>query len=269
MDAFFRIRTLALHTFFLVCAVAFVGCGNAYTPSEDAQLGKQINQEIEADPAHYPILNDAAIRNYVQSVANRVIQSPEVKFRDVFPYSVKVINDDKTVNAFCTPGGYIYVYTGLMKFVDNEAAFAGVLGHEIAHAELRHSTKRITKAYNTQILLGIVLGKNPSVLEEVAANLFTGLAFLKNSRDDESEADEASFRYLMSTSWYPGGIMYFFQKAEQNGQSGSVAEFFSTHPSPPNRLKTIRDLLQKNNISQPTETQLNTQGYMQIKRQLQ
>ena len=269
MDAFSRIRSRIVCSLCAVLTVAVTGCGNAFTPAEDAQLGKQISQEIESNPAQYPILNDAAIRNYVQGVTNRILQSPEIKFRSEFPYSVKVINDDKTVNAFCTPGGYIYVYTGLMKFVDNEAAFAGVLGHEIAHAELRHSTERITKAYNAQIVLSVILGENPSMLEEIAANLFTGLAFLKNSRDDESEADEASFRYLMSTSWYPGGIIYFFQKADQNSQTGGLAEFFSTHPSPPNRVRAVQELLQKNNIPQPTEAQLNTQGYMQIKRQLQ
>ena len=91
------------------------------------------------------------------------------------------------------------VYTGLLKFIDNEATLAGVLGHEIAHAERRHATQRITKAYGVQILLSIVLGEKPAQIAEITANLFAGLALLTNSRADETEADEYSFGYLKST----------------------------------------------------------------------
>ena len=66
---------------------------------------------------------------------------------------LRIIHDDSTLNAFCTPGGYIYIYTGILKFLDSEDEFAGVLGHEIAHADLRHSTRQMTKQYGVQILL--------------------------------------------------------------------------------------------------------------------
>lgn len=263
-----RIRAVVLRYVWIVCIAALAGCGNAFTPAEDAELGRQMHEEIASQPGQYPMLNDATIRNYVQNITNRILQSPEIKYRSVFPYNVHIINDAQTVNAFCTPGGYIYVYTGLMKTVDNEATLAGVLGHEIAHAELRHSTERITKAYNAQIVLSIILGKNPSMLEEIVANLFTGLALLKNSRDDESEADEYSFRYLRSTQWYPGAIIYFFQEASQGSRMSSFEEFFSTHPSPPDRIRTMEQRLREANIPQPSEAQLNARGYMQIKRQL-
>lgn len=262
------IRSLVGRYVWIVCIVVLAGCGNAFTPAEDAELGKQMQQEIMSHPEQYPILNDATIRNYVQNVTNRILQSPEIEYRSIFPYSVQIINDSKTVNAFCTPGGYIYVYTGLMKTVDNEATLAGVIGHEIAHAELRHSTQRITKAYSAQLILGIVLGKNPSMLEEIVANLFTGLALLKNSRDDEAQADEYSFRYLRSTQWYPGAIIYFFQEAAQGEGMSSFQEFFSTHPSPPNRVEAMEKRLRDAKIPQPTEADLNARGYMQIKRQL-
>ena len=144
-------------------------------------------------------------------MVNQIINSPKVEYRKQFAYKVEIINDDKTVNAFCTPGGYIYVYTGLLKKLDNEAALAGVLGHEIAHAENRHSTQRMTKAYGASILTSIVLGNDAGQLEQLGANLLTGLALLKNSRDDEMEADEDSFYYLESTKWFPGGIKFFFE----------------------------------------------------------
>ena len=75
-----------------------------------------------------------------------------------------------------------------MKYIDNEATLAGIVGHEIAHAERRHVTQRLTAYYGTSILLSFILGGNPSFIADVAANLFVGLAFLKNSRDDEAKA---------------------------------------------------------------------------------
>ena len=71
----------------------------------------------------------------------------------------RLIDDDKTLNAFCTPGGFIYVYTGLIKFLDSEDQLAGVMGHEIAHAALRHSTRQMTKVYGVQTLLQVATGR--------------------------------------------------------------------------------------------------------------
>jgi len=69
------------------------------------------------------------------------------KHKDDFAWQVKIIDDPETLNAFATPGGYIYVYTGLIKFLDTEDQLAGVMGHEIAHADLRHSTRQMTSSY--------------------------------------------------------------------------------------------------------------------------
>ncbi|MES2765083.1 MAG: M48 family metalloprotease, partial [Bacteroidota bacterium] len=184
----------------------FAACGgfNLVSLDEEVQLGQQLDQEIRNNPAQYPILNNAAATSYLQNMANTILQSDEIKYRGKFPYTVTIIRDDKTVNAFATPGGYIYVYTGLIKMLDNEASMAGVMGHEIAHSEERHGTEAMSKQYGAQMLLGILLGNNPGQLTQIAGNLVTGLAVLKNGRDAETEADELSFRYLQDTPWYPG-----------------------------------------------------------------
>ncbi|RPI68110.1 MAG: peptidase M48 [Ignavibacteriae bacterium] len=240
---------------------------NIFPVSEDKQLGAQFDKEIKADPRTYPILNNVAVRQYVQDIIDKIKRSPDVQYESTFPYKVEVINDDKTVNAFCTPGGYIYVYTGLIKMLDNEASLAGVLGHEIAHAERRHSTSRMTKQMGVSALMDIVLGKNNDSEMKLAANAFAGMGLLKNSRDDEDEADEYSFKYLRSTQWYPGAIMYFFEKVK--GRTGSsLDELFSTHPLPESRLTNTKERLKKANIPPPTEAQLNSRGYAEFKRKL-
>ncbi len=155
----------------------------------------------------------------------------------------------------------MYVYTGLLKFVENEATLAAVLAHEVAHAERRHATKRMTKQYGASFLLNLILGDDPSQLEELGANMLTGLAFLKNSRDDEFEADEYSFKYLQSTKWYPGGITFFFKKISDNSDGGFLEELLSTHPMPEDRVAAVEDMIAKANIPAPSESNIFTTAY--------
>jgi beta-barrel assembly-enhancing protease len=253
---------------------------NMYGTDTDAQLGKQMDDEIRKNTAEYPILNNPAARQYIQSMINDIVKAPQVEYRGKFPYIAEVIQDDKTINAFCTPGGYIYVYTGLIKALDNEATLAGVLGHEIAHAERRHGTQRMTKAYGLQMLTQIALGQNPSQIATLGANLFGGLALLKNSRTDEEDADSYSFKYLQSTRWYAGSIKFFFEKitAQKNATPGNAAtgssfvttveRLLSTHPLPQDRIDATNKRIADANLPQASEGNLFGQKYQQFKRTL-
>ncbi len=256
----------------LLYAGIFTACGvNMFSDQDDVQLGRQLDEEIRSDPKQYPILkNRPEVKAYVANVVNRILQSPEVKKRNVYPYQVEIIADDQTINAFCTPGGYIYVYTGLLKFLDNEAALAGVLGHEIAHAERRHATKRITAAYGVQALLAVVLGENPSMVEQIASNLFTNLGFLKNSRDDEMESDNYSMMYLRSTEYYPGAIIYFFDKIGTVSKSkpSGFEKLFLTHPPSDDRANNVRNRMREWNIGSPGENSLFSDKYQRFKKQI-
>lgn len=239
--------------------------GNLFAVSEDVRLGKQISEQINSNPSEYPILKDASTRQYLQNMVNEILRSPKVRYRGQFAYKVQVVHDDETLNAFATPGGYIYVYTGLMKFLDNEASLAGVLGHEIAHAEHRHSTKRMTKAYGYQLLLSVILGEDPDQAAVLAGNLFSGLALLHNSREDESESDRSSFEYLQSTRWYPGGAMYFFEKIQkrQKSSGGAFERLLSTHPLPQDRVDAFRKMISAANLPKPSEANLFAKKYRQ------
>lgn len=251
-----------------LCCAGALGL-NLFPESKDIELGKQIDQEIRKNPQEYPILADRPdVKSYVEAIGRKVLSSPEVKKKDQFAYVFEIIKDDSTVNAFCTPGGYIYVYTGLLKFVDNEATLAGVLGHEIAHAERRHATRRMSSALGVQLLLSIVLGENPTQAAQLAGNLFGGLALLKNSRDDETEADHYSFKYLQTTEYYPGAIKYFFEKIGQGRKGGAFDRLLSTHPLPRDRVEHAETLLREANIPDPSEKNLFTSRYQNFKKTL-
>jgi predicted Zn-dependent protease len=227
---------------------------NIFSLQDDAQLGQELSTQIENDPQEYPIFHgDPSIKSYIVSqIFNQILQSPQVQQKNVFNYQMEIIDDDSTLNAFALPGGYIYVYSGLLKYLTSSAALAGVLGHEIAHAELRHATQRMTANYGVSILLNIVLGQNPSQLEEIAANLFVGLGFLANSRSDEDQADQYSIKYLTDTRFYPGSVMFFFEEMRDDGlissNANEIATFLSTHPDPIDRINKTQERLQQAGI---------------------
>src|SRR5204863_9688020 len=131
--------------------------------------------------------------------------------------------------------GRMYVYTGLLHFIDNEATLAGVLAHEVTHADHRHATQNMTKVYGLQILAAIALGQNPSVVEQIVADIAGNLTVLRFSRDMEREADKGSFDDLLALSgrpWYPGAVKFFLQKAlsQEKSQPGALAKLFLDHP---------------------------------------
>lgn len=212
---------------------------NLFTVEQDKELGKQVAAEIAADPKTYPILDStryAGVYKYIYNVRNKILNSGNVSLKNEFEWKIQVIHDDSTLNAFCTPGGYIYVYTGILKFLDSEDQLAGVLGHEIAHADMRHSTRQMTTMYGIQTLLDVLAGNRESI-----KTITAGLLQLKNSRSHETEADERSVHYLCNTDYNASGGAGFFEKLQAAGNSGTI-EFLSTHPNPDNRIENYHNL---------------------------
>ena len=229
----------------IVAALVLAACGlvnkenkgqgiNLFPVSQDKALGAQVAAQIDSNTAEYPLLDSVQYKDvyaYVYKVRDKILNNGSVKHKDDFAWRLRIIDNDSTLNAFCTPGGYIYIYTGILKFLESEDEFAGVLGHEIAHADLRHSTRQMTKLYGAQVLTQIVLGNRES-LKQVT----TGLIGLKFSRSHESEADQKSVEYLCPTDYNAAGGAGFFKKIQEMGGSGTPA-FLSTHPDPGDRIE--------------------------------
>ena len=218
-----------------MCGTSKNGGGiNLFTIDQDRQLGAQVAAEIDGNQKEYPLLDSVSNKEvyaYVYKIRNAILNSGNVAHKNDFSWRVRIIKNDTVLNAFCTPGGYIYVYTGLMKFLDNEAQLAGVIGHEIGHADLRHSTRQMTKIYGVQVLLQIIAGDR-QMIKEVA----TAVVGLKFSRQHETEADESSVRYLCPTPYQADGGAGFFEKLESQGGT-RAPEFLSTHPNPTGRIE--------------------------------
>ncbi|MCV9387167.1 M48 family metalloprotease [Reichenbachiella ulvae] len=232
-------------------SLLFIGLGacdknnniSLFSVQDDIALGAQVAAEIASDPANYPLLPEAGNEQayaYIQAMTDEILNSGEVQYRSEFAWEVHIIEDD-VLNAFCTPGGYIYVYTGLIKYLDNVDDLAGVMGHEIAHADLRHTSRQMQNQYGISTLLAILLGDNAGTLEQIAADLAGNVSALQFSKKFEAESDDKSVLYLSGTEFACNGAASFFEKLEADGQgtTSGLEEFLSTHPSPENRIADI------------------------------
>ncbi|WP_192820992.1 M48 family metalloprotease [Rufibacter sp. LB8] len=241
---------------------------------EDLKLGQQVANQVDSTyRAKGQLLDrnssDPKIKNayaHLDKIVERLLNSGAVSYEDEFPWKVTIIQDPATQNAFATPGGHIYVFTGLINYLDTEDQLAGVLGHEIAHADKRHSIKQLQKQHGMAFIMNLFLGENAGQLETIVAQLAGQMAGLKFSRDYERESDNFSVEYLAGTNYYAcDGAAGFFQKMQTLEQKGTPPEFISTHPSPGNRVQDIQAKAQTQGCQR--EAAANT-GYQQFKRNL-
>ena len=233
----------------LILVLAFTACKkgsdespiNLFSVQDDKEFGKQVEAEITANPQDFPILDSAKYPQAYQHlyrIRDSILNTGMIYYENEFVWKARIIHNDTMLNAFATPGGYLYFYTGIIKFLDDESQFAGVMAHEMAHSDLRHSTSMLTKAYGVQILLSILLGQANSQLADIVASLAYGLGELAYSRNMEYQADEKAVQYLYQTSYDARGIAGFFLKLDD---APHPPQFLSTHPSPDNRIEKINE----------------------------
>jgi len=229
--------------------VTITGCDegggiNFFTLEQDKQFGRDFDKQITSDTSDYQVLDAnqySEAYQHLTRIRNELLQSPDLIYADEFEWKVRILKNDTTLNAFCVPGGYMYFYTGLIKYLDNEAQFAGVMAHEMAHADKRHVTRRMTQLYGFQFLLGFILGENPDAWAQIAAELALGLGNLQFSRSDEYQADEYAVKYSDDTELYPKGVAGFFEKM-QSGNTPWVPVFLRTHPPAEDRVEAINQV---------------------------
>lgn len=217
------------------------GC-NLFTLDQDVELGTQAFQEVVTQNE---IVQSGPEVQQAQRVTERLISSakaldPEVA--DRFPWEVAVIRDDKTVNAFCLPGGKMAVYTGILPVTQDDTGLAVVMGHEIAHATQRHGTERLTRTMPIEMAIGFLQNKDHAQIANVLAQLGIGLPW---GRSDELEADRIGLMYMAKAGYDPREAVGFWQRMAElsGGQGEGISEYLSTHPSNTRRIEQIQEFL--------------------------
>ena len=216
---------------------------NLFSPAQDVEMGRKVAQDAERQ---LPIVNDSRIESYLNTIGRRLAaKAPGEKY----PYQFKLVND-RSINAFCLPGGFVYVHRGVIENADNEAQLAGVMAHEISHAALRHGTNQASKAYAAQVplaLLGGMLGSNSigAVLTQLGAGFAANSILLKYSRDAERQADLLGAQIMYDAGYDPRGMPQFFEKLQAQSKGGGMPQWLSSHPNPENRVGGVNSEIEK------------------------
>ena len=159
------------------------------------------------------------------------------------------ILDDASVNAFALPGGQVFVHSGLILRADRPEEVAGVLAHEIAHVQERHSLRALIERLGLSVLAQLVIG-DASGIQGVLVSSAPELIGLKFSRDFEREADETGFRYLVRSGMDPTGMASMFRKLKDDEEAGMGAlagvsdamSLLSTHPAAQERFDRLDEM---------------------------
>ena len=207
-----------------------------FSAQEEVQAGQQASAEANKQ---LPLLSESdPVTQYIKRLgANLASHAPGEKW----PYNFHVVNQ-KEINAFAMPGGPVYINLGTIQAADNEAEVAAVMSHEISHVVQRHSTRAATRQMEAQVplsILGGLLGKGiGGQLTQLGIQFGVGSYFLKNSRQNEQEADLLGTDIMYDTGYNPRWMAEFFRKLQQTG-GARTTQFFSDHPIPANRYQYV------------------------------
>jgi beta-barrel assembly-enhancing protease len=237
---------------------------NFYSLEKERALGKQLAQEVRRQAK---VLDDPIIGEYVNRVGQNLVRNSDARV----PFTFEVI-DGPEVNAFALPGGYVFVYTGLIKMADEEDEFAGALAHEIAHVAARHMTRNATKGQLAQIgmiPLSIGLGGIGGYAARQAAGAAIPMAMLSFGRKDEAEADYLGVQYMYAAGYDPNGAISIFEKLEalEKNSPGVVSRLFATHPMDAERIAKTQEEINRI-LPARADYVITTSEYTQIRQRL-
>lgn len=259
-------------------SVALVGCGSTegqgpidaaqeavagwVLPVEDEnRLGQQMKAQLAQE---LTLLDDPQVVGYVRQLGQQIVQAAGDDVPEGIQFDFNVVDDDRTLNAFAIPGGSIYVYTGLLEAMKDEAELMGVLGHEVAHVTRRHIAQQLAAQYGAETLTSLLgsAGGVTGLVGQLAGSVASQGYLLKYSRDQEREADHVGMAYEKEAGWDPSGMVGFFQTLqERTGETSSMAALLQTHPTSEERIENARERLEE---LQPVPQRRNPERYQQM-----
>lgn len=216
-------------------AVQYIQVANI-SNEQEVEIGKQINQRLLSQ--QYELYDNQQVQAYVDRIGQELVESADSS-RDV-PYTFQVVVSD-AVNAFATPGGFVYVTTGLLQEADNKAQLASVIGHEIAHINKKHSIQALKRAAIAQGIAETA-GVSTNTLAQIGYKLAVDLP---QSREYEYEADRVGLNILEQAGYPPMAFVNFLKQL----QGGNQPEFLRTHPTSTSRIEALAQEIESSQVS--------------------
>jgi len=220
-------------------------CCAEFTIDDEKKLGKEFYDKLEKN--HF-LLENKRLNDYINQIGNLILAQSK---KAPFEFHFSIVNSN-AINAFATPGGYIYINKGLINVAENEGELAGVIAHEIGHANARHiasiieKTQKLNYATLAAMIAGAFLGGGGEATAAIAAFAVAGSSTLtlKYMREHEEEADRLATAYLTGTGYYPGAMVDFLKIMKQHEFiSKTMPSYLLTHPGTDQRIFYLDSLI--------------------------
>ncbi len=238
-------RSLAVKILMCLCLLCGLTAGvpaaeaGLISREQEIEMGRSYGQELEA---RYGVVQDPLIQERLDKIGQRLAK---VSGRTDIEYSFKVLNNDE-VNALACPGGFIYVYRGLLDYMSSDAELAGVLGHEIGHVAKKHTVHAMEKQlWTTILMIAATKGMGWGLAQMLQQALLAGY-----SRTDERGADKESVRNTIEAGFNPYSMLIAAFKLEDLAAQEGAPNYglFSSHPEPEERIRRVLKQLAPYNI---------------------
>lgn len=246
-----RIMGLFIGLFMINCLLVPVANAGLISTKQEIAIGRDVAKQIEEQ---YKLVDDPALQERISNIGMRIVA---VCGRPDLPYTFKVLDVDE-VNAMAAPGGFIYVYKGLVDLMPTDDELAGIIGHEIGHVVERHSMAQLEKTLGMTLLLGGIFGDRGVALQAVALSAISA----GYSRSDEREADKLGYEQSVKAGYNQYGMLMGLMKLyELNPKQKN--NLFSDHPEAGARIKLAEKFLTENQIT-PTVVEKETGKSAQV-----
>lgn len=220
----------------------------------NAEIIPMVNQQYDSIVRSARLSSDQQQTAMVKEVGRKIQKAVERYMADNgmssqlegFKWEFNLIDDPKTVNAWCMPGGKVAFYTGIMPICKDEAGVAVVMGHEVAHAIANHGRERMSQGLLANMgmsTLGAALGQNPGMTKQImlqAVGAGAQIGMLKFSRQHESEADKIGLIFMAMAGYDPNQAVEFWQRMDKMSGGSAPPEWLSTHPSHNTRINDLK-----------------------------
>lgn len=223
-------------TILFILLFTFIGCDeslNIYTVEDDITLGQKLSERIDQS-SEYEVLNEFNFSDlylYLYQVKEEILISPYLNFSEKFVWELKIINDDNKIDAFSLPGGYLYIYSGMLKYIENVDQLAALLAHMIVHCDQRFDVNKLAQVYGYQELMNIV---ENNVQSSELDDILSDIENIPFNIDEEKSIDASTVELLTITRYSCASFIDLINRLETTNNN-----FLDNHVDPKKRINII------------------------------